>query len=114
MWGQRPWTGSTTLIDYRDQQHFKAQRAINGAGAKPHRRGWRRHHPKVPVGHQIPREDKETVLADMTEAGMKVLLARGGRWAARAIPFPHSRQPGPRATPSPVKPGEERWLWAAA
>ena len=39
MCGQRPWTGSNTLIDYRYQQHFKAQRGINGGGRKPHRRG---------------------------------------------------------------------------
>ncbi|MCC5982312.1 MAG: GTPase ObgE [Oceanicaulis sp.] len=102
--------GLNTLIDYRYQQHFKAQRGINGAGANRTGADGEDIILKVPVGTQILDEDKETVLADMTEAGMKVLLARGGRGGKGNAHFKTSRQQAPRHS-QPGEPGEERWLW---
>ncbi len=102
--------GLNTLIDYRYQQHFKAQRGINGAGANRTGADGEDIVLKVPVGTQILDEDKETVLADMIEAGMKVLLARGGRGGKGNAHFRTSRQQAPRHS-QPGEPGEERWLW---
>ncbi|MEL6292270.1 MAG: GTPase ObgE, partial [Pseudomonadota bacterium] len=67
-----------TLIDYRYQQHFKAQRGTDGAGRNRTGAGGEDCLLKVPPGTQVFAEDNETLIADLTEPGEKVLLARGG------------------------------------
>src|SRR5690348_16558342 len=66
-----------TLIDYRYQQHFRAQKGRGGSGAnKTGAAG----HPlvlKVPVGTQILAEDRETVLLDLVRPGQRVVLLEG-------------------------------------
>ncbi|MGP1274146.1 MAG: GTPase ObgE [Caulobacterales bacterium] len=102
--------GLNTLIDYRYQQHFKAQRGINGAGENRTGPAGEDVILKVPVGTQILDENNEEVLADMTEAGMRVLLARGGRGGKGNAHFKTSRQQAPRHAQT-GEDGEERWLW---
>jgi len=102
--------GLNTLIDYRYQQHFKAQRGINGAGANRTGADGEDKILKVPVGTQILDENNEEVLADLTHEGMKVLLARGGRGGKGNAHFKTSRQQAPRHA-QPGEDGEERWLW---
>ena len=58
--------GLNTLIDYRYQQHFKAQKGTNGMGKDRHGAGGNDVVLKVPVGTQIFDEDGETLLADLT------------------------------------------------
>src|SRR5262245_56044597 len=70
--------GLNTLIDYRYQQHFKARSGGNGMGKDRHGAGGSDIVLKVPVGTQIFDEDKETLLADLTETGQRVVLAQGG------------------------------------
>jgi GTP-binding protein len=69
--------GLNTLIDYRYQQHFKAVRGGHGMGRD--RAGAKGADVvlKVPVGTQILEEDGETLLADLTHVGERVLLADG-------------------------------------
>lgn len=70
--------GLNTLIDYRYQQHFKAQRGHHGMGKD--RTGGKGDSLtlKLPQGTQVLAEDKETVLADLTEVGQRVVLLHGG------------------------------------
>ncbi len=102
--------GLNTLIDYRYQQHFKAERGINGAGRDRSGRDGEDMVLKLPVGTQILDEDKETVLADMTELGQRVLLCSGGRGGKGNAHFKTSRNQAPRKS-QPGEPGEERWIW---
>src|ERR1700676_5357254 len=72
-----------TLIDYRYQQHFRAQNGRGGAGANRTGANGRDLLLRVPVGTQIfddegRREGRETVLADLTRPGQRVVLLRGG------------------------------------
>lgn len=53
-----------TLIDFRYQQHFKAERGIGGMGQNRSGRKGKTITIKVPVGTQILSEDKEIVLHD--------------------------------------------------
>ncbi|MCC5994830.1 MAG: GTPase ObgE [Oceanicaulis sp.] len=102
--------GLNTLIDYRYRQHFKAARGVHGSGRNrtgPDGDGVTL---KVPVGTQILDEDNETVLADMTEPGQRVLLAKGGRGGKGNAHFTTSRNQAPRIS-QPGEPGEERWIW---
>jgi len=102
--------GLNTLIDYRYRQHFKAQRGVNGAGRMRSGRDGEDVILKVPAGTQIFEEDQETLLADLTEPGERVLLARGGRGGKGNAHFKTSRNQAPRIA-QPGEPGEERWIW---
>src|SRR5882672_7612236 len=52
--------GLNTLIDYRYQQHFKAQKGTNGMGKDRHGANGKSIVLKVPVGTQIFDEDRES------------------------------------------------------
>lgn len=71
-------TGLNTLIDFRYAQHFKAQRGHGGAGKNRTGAGGNDLVIKVPVGTQVLDDDRETVLLDLTEAGQREILLRGG------------------------------------
>jgi GTPase len=102
--------GLNTLIDYRYQQHFKAERGVNGMGKD--RAGGRGRDAvlKVPAGTQILDEDNETVLADLTHVGEKVVLARGGNGGFGNAHFKSATNRAPRRA-NPGLPGKERWIW---
>jgi GTP-binding protein len=102
--------GLNTLIDYRYQQHFKAERGLNGAGRNRTGRDGEDKVLKLPVGTQIFDEDRETLLADLTEIGQRVLLCAGGRGGKGNAHFKTSRNQAPRKS-QPGEPGEERWIW---
>jgi GTP-binding protein len=102
--------GLNTLIDYRYQQHFKAKTGGHGmgrnrAGAKGADAVLR-----VPVGTQVLAEDNETLIADLTETGERVQLARGGNGGFGNAHFKSSTNRAPRHA-NPGQEGEERWIW---
>ncbi|MFM2043063.1 MAG: hypothetical protein RLY86_1639, partial [Pseudomonadota bacterium] len=102
--------GLNTLIDYRYQQHFKAQRGGHGMGRS--RSGARGEDVvlKVPIGTQVLDEDQETVLADFTEVGQRIVLLRGGDGGFGNEHFKTSTNRAPRKK-TDGWPGEERWIW---
>jgi GTP-binding protein len=67
-----------TLIDYRYQQHVKAQSGQGGLGKVMTGRGGDDAVMKVPVGTQIYEEDGETLIVDMAMPGQRFRLLRGG------------------------------------
>ena len=70
--------GLNTLIDFRYQQHFKAESGRPGMGKDRFGAGGADTVLRVPLGTQIWDETYETLLADMTELGQRITLARGG------------------------------------
>jgi len=101
--------GLNTLIDYRYQQHFKAKTGGHGMGKN--RAGAKGADVvlKVPAGTEILDEDGETVLADMTHVGQRVLLARGGNGGFGNAHFTTSTNRAPRRA-NPGQEGQERWI----
>ncbi|MDR1288963.1 MAG: GTPase ObgE [Holosporales bacterium] len=101
---------NNTLIDYRYKQHFKAKRGENGSGQN--KTGGKSDDVilQVPVGTQILDEDKSTEIADLTEVGQKVLLAKGGRGGLGNTAFKSSTNRAPRETTNGES-GQERWIW---
>src|SRR5437879_10087421 len=102
--------GLNTLIDYRYQQHFKAQRGGNGRGKDRAGGNGADLVLKVPAGTQIYDEDGETLLADLMRVGDSAVLARGGNGGFGNAHFKSSTNRAPRHA-NPGLPGEERWLW---
>ncbi|NEW90078.1 GTPase ObgE, partial [Rhodopseudomonas sp. WA056] len=102
--------GLNTLIDYRYQQHFKAQKGGNGMGSDRHGAGGKDIVMKVPVGTQIFDEDKETLIHDFTKVGERFVLAKGGNGGFGNAHFKSSTNRAPRHA-NPGLPGEERWIW---
>jgi GTP-binding protein len=103
--------GLNTLIDFRYTQHFKAQRGGGGMGKNRTGAGGQDLVIKVPVGTQlISDEDRETVLADLTEAGQRVVLLEGGMGGRGNASYKTSTNRAPRQH-QPGIPGEELWVW---
>jgi GTPase len=102
--------GLNTLIDYRYQQHFKADRGVNGMGKDRHGANGKPIVLKVPVGTQIFDEDRETLIHDFTKLGEKFVLAGGGNGGFGNAHFKSSTNRAPRNA-NPGQPGEERWIW---
>jgi len=98
--------GLNTLIDYRYQQHFKAKRGGHGMGKDRHGANGTNAVLKVPVGTQVYEEDGETLLADFTEVGQRVAIARGGNGGFGNTHFKTSTNRAPRHA-NPGQPGEE-------
>jgi GTPase len=102
--------GLNTLIDYRYQQHFKAQRGGNGMGKDRAGANGADLVLKVPAGTQIYDEDGETLLADLMRVGDRAVLARGGNGGFGNAHFKSSTNRAPRHA-NPGQPAEERWVW---
>jgi GTP-binding protein len=103
-------SGLNTLIDYRFQQHFKAQTGVHGMGRNRAGRKGEDVILKVPVGTQILEEDGETLVADLTEIGQRVVVAHGGNGGFGNAHFTTSTNRAPRRA-NPGLAGEERTLW---
>ena len=99
-----------TLIDFRYQQHIKGGRGSHGMGKNRTGANGKSVTVKVPVGTQVFEEDKETMIADITEPGQKVTLARGGDGGFGNAHFKSSTNQAPRRADD-GHPGTEGWLW---
>ncbi len=99
-----------TLIDYRYRQHFKAPRGGHGMGQNRSGAAGEDLVLKLPVGTQVLAEDKETLLADLTRAGERVVIAQGGDGGFGNAHYKSATNQAPRRA-DPGWPGEERWIW---
>lgn len=99
-----------TLIDFRYQQHFKAQKGQNGMGSQMTGAKGEDIIIKVPVGTEIVAEDGVTVLADMVTPGQKFLIAKGGDGGRGNMQFKSATNQAPRYA-EPGWPGQEMWVW---
>ena len=99
-----------TLIDFRYQQHFKAERGTHGMGSSRTGPSGKDLVVRVPVGTQVLAEDKETLLADFTEEGQRLVLLKGGDGGLGNEHFKSSTNRTPRKA-SPGWSGEELWVW---
>ena len=102
--------GLNTLIDFRYQQHFFAKSGRPGMGKQMTGANGDDIVLNVPVGTEIIDEDEETLIADLTEAGQRVLLARGGNGGFGNLHFKSSTNRAP-ARANPGQEGIERTIW---
>jgi GTPase len=99
-----------TLLDYRYKQHFKAKKGGQGMGKNRAGAGGADVVLKVPPGTQIFEEDNETVIADLTTPGERIVLVKGGNGGFGNSHFKSSTNQAPRRA-NPGQQGEELWIW---
>ncbi|MBS1302775.1 GTPase ObgE [Loktanella sp. SALINAS62] len=102
--------GLNTLIDFRYQQHWFAKSGQHGMGSQKTGKSGEDVVLRVPVGTEILDEDQETVIADMTEVGQRVVLASGGNGGWGNLHFKSATHQAPRRA-NPGQEGVERTLW---
>ena len=99
-----------TLIDFRYQQHFKAEKGQDGKGKKKTGRSGKDLILKVPLGTQIFEEDNNTLIEDLTKSGQKIIIAKGGKGGLGNVRFKSSTNRTPRKKTDGSK-GENFWIW---
>jgi len=99
-----------TLIDYRYQQHHKAERGSDGAGKNRTGRGGDNLILKVPIGTQVFEEDNKTLIYDFKNEKEEFVAANGGKGGLGNTRFKSSTNRAPRKfTKGTV--GEEYVIW---
>jgi GTP-binding protein len=99
-----------TLLDYRYQQHYKAKKGGHGMGQNRHGAGGADVVLKLPPGTQVFAEDDETLIADMTTPGQRIVLLHGGNGGFGNARFKSATNQAPRhANPGQV--AEEMYIW---
>ena len=102
--------GLNTLIDFRYQQHFKAKTGQHGMGRNRSGKAGDDIVLKVPPGTEVLSEDQETVLAEITEPGQRIVLLKGGNGGFGNAHFKGPSNQAPRrANPGLV--GQEMLVW---
>ncbi|HEY8353632.1 MAG TPA: GTPase ObgE [Methylophilaceae bacterium] len=99
-----------TLVDYRYTRTFRAQRGENGRSSDCYGAKGEDLVLRMPVGTVITDKATGRVMADLSEHGQKVLLARGGKGGLGNIHFKTSTNRAPRQC-TPGEPGEEFELY---
>ena len=99
-----------TLIDYRYQQHFKAQRGQDGKGKKMTGKGGENLYLKVPIGTQVFEEDNKTLIYDFKNNNDEFSVATGGRGGFGNTKFKSSTNRAPKKITKGIK-GEEFWIY---
>ena len=98
-----------TLVDFRHQRQFRAQRGENGMGRQAYGKGGDDLIIVVPVGTMVTNVETDEVIGDLTTHGDRLLVARGGKGGLGNMHFKSSINRTPRKA-LPGLPGEEREL----
>ena len=99
-----------TLIDFRYQQHFKAEKGHDGMGKKKTGKAGNNLILKVPVGTQIYEEDNNTLIEDLKIVGQKIIIAKGGKRGLGNVRFKSSTNRAPRKKTKGSE-GENYWIY---
>jgi len=99
-----------TLIDFRYQQHFKAEKGQDGKGKKKTGKSGKNLILKVPVGTQVFEEDNNTFIEDLIKSEQKIVVANGGKGGLGNVRFKSSTNRAPRKKTDGSE-GESFWIW---
>ncbi|MCZ2259840.1 GTPase ObgE [Sporosarcina sp. G11-34] len=87
--------GLRTLIDFRYQRHYKADRGEHGMGKNMHGKNADDMIVKVPPGTVVTEGEDGPVIADLVEHGQRAIITRGGRGGKGNSRFATSKNPAP-------------------
>ncbi len=98
-----------TLVDFRHQRSFRAQRGENGMGRQMYGKGGEDTTIRVPVGTVVTNLENGEVIGDLVGHGQVLKVAQGGKGGLGNMHFKSSTNRAPRRA-TPGTPGEEREL----
>lgn len=101
--------GLRTLVDFRYNRHYKAERGQHGQGKNMHGRSGQDMRVRIPVGTVIKDAETGEILADLVEHGQEVVVAKGGRGGRGNARFMSNTNKAPTIAEK-GEPGEERTL----
>jgi GTPase len=101
--------GLNTLIDFRHQRVYKAERGQDGMGSQMYGRGGEDIVVRVPIGTVVTQVDTDEVIGDLTKHGERLLVARGGKGGLGNMHFKSSTNRAPRQS-TPGTAGDVREL----
>lgn len=101
--------GLRTLIDFRYQRHFKADRGVKGRNKSMHGANAEHMIVRIPPGTVVIDDDTQEVIADLTRHGQEVVVARGGRGGRGNTRFATANNPAPEIAENGEE-GQERWV----
>lgn len=101
--------GLRTLMDFRYQKHFKADRGERGKVKGMHGASAEDTIVRIPPGTVITDDDTGEVLADLTRHGQEIVIAKGGRGGRGNMRFATPTNPAPYIAEN-GETGEERWV----
>ncbi len=98
-----------TLMDFRYKKHYKAENGEDGKSKMQYGRKGQDLILKVPQGTIVRDAETNKIIADLTEAGSRFVIAKGGRGGKGNMKFATSTRQAPRFAEGGSK-GEERWI----
>ncbi|MHA6533563.1 GTPase ObgE [Paenibacillus sp. BAC0078] len=101
--------GLRTLMDFRYQRHFKAERGVKGRNKSQHGANAEHMIVRIPPGTVLIDDDTQEVIADMTRHGQQVVVARGGRGGRGNTRFATPANPAPELAENGEE-GQERYI----
>ncbi len=96
-----------TLVDFRHQRKFRAERGENGMGKQMYGKGGEDIVIRVPIGTVITMQDTDEQIGDLTEHGQRLKVVQGGKGGLGNMHFKSSTNRSPRRA-IPGSPGEVR------
>lgn len=101
--------GLTSLLDFRYKKNYMAERGEHGQGSSCTGKGGQDIIIRVPVGTIIKDAETGEAIDDLTKAGQRIVIAKGGRGGKGNAFFTTSTRQAPKFA-QPGEKGEERWL----
>ncbi|MEK3791744.1 GTPase ObgE [Paenibacillus sp. FSL R7-0204] len=101
--------GLRTLMDFRYQRHFKADRGVKGRNKSQHGANAEHMIVRIPPGTVLIDDDTQEILADLTRHGQQVVVARGGRGGRGNTRFATANNTAPELAENGEE-GQERYV----
>ena len=101
--------GLRTLMDFRYQRHFKADKGIKGRNRSQHGANADHMIVRIPPGTMLIDDDTQEIIADLTRHGQQVVVARGGRGGRGNARFATAANKAPELAENGEE-GQERYI----
>ncbi|WP_449603430.1 GTPase ObgE [Paenibacillus sp. Marseille-Q9583] len=101
--------GLRTLMDFRYQRHFKADKGIKGRNRSQHGANADHMIVRIPPGTILIDDDTQEIIADLTRHGQQVVVARGGRGGRGNARFATAANKAPELAENGEE-GQERYI----